>query len=115
MLMEKSGYTQFKIKDKTKGGSIVVDHSEYLTPLQEKMMSTQPDLILQYAHFLKKEFDGKRILDTIIIKDPAIYVDAYVSLNGRSSQLFIDPNIDLSLLSESFKHKDWVLQIKPNI
>ena len=115
MLMEKSGYTQFKIKDKTKEGVIIVDNSEYLSPIQEKMMSTQPDLILQYAHFLNKEYEGKRILDTIIIKDPAVFVDAYVSLNGRKNQQFIDPNIDLSSMSESFKHKDWVLPIKPNI
>ena len=112
--MEKSGYAQFRIKDKNTGGSIIVDNSEFLTPLQEKMMSTQPDLILQYAHFLKKEFDGKRILDTIIIRDPAVFVDSYVSLNGRKSQQFIDPNIDLSIFSENFKHKDWVLPIMSN-
>ncbi len=29
--------------------------------------------------------------------------------------LFIDPNIDLSSLSDSFKHKDWILKIKSNI
>ena len=115
MLMEKSGYAQFVIMDKATKGKINIDNSEYLTPLQEKMMSTQPDLILQYAHFLRKEYEGKKILDSIIIKDPSVFVNAYASLNGRPNQQFIDPNIDLSRLSDSFKHKDWILKIKSNI
>ena len=50
MLMEKSGATYFTVKDKESSKVIEVNNSEFLTPFQEKMMSTQPDLILKYAH-----------------------------------------------------------------
>ena len=40
---------------------IEIDNSNYLTPQQIDQMSRQPDMILEFAHFLKKEFN-----DTII-------------------------------------------------
>ncbi len=52
MLMEKSGAAYFTVKDKTGSQVYEVDNKKFLTPLQEKMMSTQPDMILQYAHHL---------------------------------------------------------------
>ena len=39
------------MKDQAGTQSYTVVNSAYLTPLQEKMMSTQPDLILQYAYY----------------------------------------------------------------
>ena len=32
-----------------------VDNSDFLTVTQEKMMATQPDMILQYAKMIKKK------------------------------------------------------------
>ena len=109
MLMEKSGYAQFKIVDKQTKRWFYVNNSDFLTPFQEKQMSFQPDFILEYAHFLKEHFyrDGHRNI--------SIYVESYVSLNGRPSQPFIDPSIDLTQEKESFKPKNWILPFNHEI
>lgn len=103
MLMEKSGYAQFKIVDGLSGKWFYVDNSDFLTPFQEKQMAFQPDFILEYAHFLKKHFenDGHQNVE--------VYVDSHVSLNGRLSQPFIDGKIDLATQKESFQPKKWIL------
>ena len=109
MLMEKAGYAQFKIKNKETGKEFLVDNTDFLTPFQEKQMSTQPDFILQYAHYLGNHFELQGH------KNIAVYVESYVALNGRLSQPFINPETDLMLQRESFRTKDWILPFNHNI
>ena len=78
--MEKSGHALFKVSDNAFAGSIEVDNRQFLTPIQEKMMSTQPDLILQYARHLKSQFTGHVIMDSIMIKEPIIKADMIPTL-----------------------------------
>ena len=52
MLIEKAGYTTFKVVDNSSNKFQVIDNMEFLTPFQEKQMSFQPDMILEYAHYL---------------------------------------------------------------
>ena len=59
MLMEKGGVAIFKVGDKNFKGEIEIRNCDYLTPVQEKMMSTQQDMILQLAHHLKNEYKPK--------------------------------------------------------
>jgi hypothetical protein len=108
MLMEKAGFAQFTVKD-TDGKTLVVDNSAFLTPLQEKMVSTQPDMILQYAHILEKYYSLQGF------KSPEVYVDSYVALNGRLGKPMIDSRIDLSKQKESFSHKPWILPFDHDI
>lgn len=103
MLMEKAGYTTFHVRNPESGESWQVSGYEYLTPNQEKMMATQPDMILQFAHFLESEFQKKGIADT------EITAEAYVTLNGKRSSLMIDPKVDLTEQKNGFAHKDWIL------
>ena len=103
MLMEKSGYAQFKVVNGNNGKWFYVDNSEYLTPFQEKQMSFQPDFILEYAHFLKNHYTS------LGEEDVEVYVDCHVSLNGRRSKRYIDPEVNLAAVKESFKHKTWIL------
>jgi hypothetical protein len=103
MLMEKSGAAYFTVKDTTTHQQFEVTNAVYLTALQEKMMSTQPDLILKYAHFLAKEFKKQGL------RNPEVYAEVYVSLNGDRSKLFIDPNVDLAELNPGWQHYNWVL------
>jgi len=103
MLMEKAGTAFFFVSDKASGREVEVDNKEYLTYLQEKMMSTQPDMMIDYAKFLKKEFEKKGF------KEPKVRAQSYVTLNGCGSREFIDPTVDLSCESNSFfKNKSWV-------
>jgi len=102
MLIEKAGYAQFIVKDSL-GNHVVVDNRQFLTPLQEKQMATQPDMILQYAHILRDHYTAKGF------RDPEVYVDSYVSLNGRLGKPLVDSLTNLSKETESFKHKPWIL------
>ncbi|NMM46978.1 HTTM domain-containing protein [Marinigracilibium pacificum] len=107
MLMEKAGYATFYVHDESTGKYSVVNNSEFLTPFQEKMMATQPDFIIQYANYLKEYYQTHT--KTI---EPKITADIYVTLNGRRSKVFIDPEIDLSELKDSWEPKSWVLPYK---
>jgi hypothetical protein len=103
MLMEKAGTIFFYVRDKTTGRESEVSNCDYLTPMQEKMMSTQPDMMIQYAHFLKKQYEKQGMAD------PAIVAEAYVTLNGKASQLMVNKTIDLSSLHDNYKTKNWIL------
>lgn len=108
MLMEKSGHAQFTVKDES-GKYAVIDNRDFLTPLQEKMMSTQPDMILQYAHILRDHYFR------LGWQSPQVYVDSYVVLNGRLGKPLIDPLTDLAQQKDSFHHKAWILPFKNEI
>lgn len=105
MLMEKVGYVIFHVKDTDKEKTWEAYANDHLTPNQEKMMSTQPDMILQYAHFLKDKYENQGI------KNVQIRAEAYVTLNGRGSRMFLDPTKDLTKEEESLLHKNWILRV----
>ena len=109
MLMEKAGYANFRIQDSKTDEQFYVDNTDFLTAFQEKQMSTQPDFILQYAHFLKDHFESQGH------QNIEIYVESYVALNGRRSQPYIDPGTNLVAERESFRHKHWILPFKDEI
>lgn len=106
MLMEKSGTAYFTVKDKTGKQFYEVDNKQYLTPLQEKMMSTQPDLILKYAQHLAKVYEKKGV------KNPQVFAEVYVALNGERSKLFIDPSVNLAAQKLNWKPISWILPYK---
>lgn len=106
MLMEKAGTAIFYIRDPKSGRELEVDNAEFLTPNQEKMMSTQPDMILQYAHYLAEIFEERGI------QDPFVRADVYVTLNGSGSRPFIDSQINLAEIKEGWGHKEWILPFK---
>ena len=114
MLIEKAGYAQFFIHHPENGMKKRIDNKEYLTPQQEKMMSTQPDMILQFAHHLRDEYSDTLIIEPngaeIKIKEPKVTAEVYVSLFNKGSRLFIDPEVNLSKIDRGFHHKDWILR-----
>lgn len=108
MLTEKAGYAQFKVVD-PQGRKIWVDNSDFLTPVQEKMMSTQPDFMLQYAQFLKTHYTK------LGLSSVAVYADVHVAFNGRASRMFIDPSADLASLNDNWRHKNWILPFNQKV
>lgn len=92
MLMEKAGAAFFYVQENPDSRPMEIRNTDYLTPNQEKMMATQPDMLIEYAHFLKRKFEEEGL------KDPKITARVFVTLNGRPSQLFVDPETDLSAL-----------------
>lgn len=103
MLMEKNGLCEFRVVDPGSGTAKIVYPHEWLTKQQERMMSTQPDMILQFAHFLaQKETENGH-------PDAQVYSTCYVSVNGRGSRPLIDSGTDLAKEYENFSHKPWIL------
>lgn len=102
MLMEKAGHVFFHVKDGTTGKIVEVNAHEHLTVQQQKQMSTQPDMILQFAHYLRNVYSLK-------MTKPEVYAEAYVTVNGRGSRLLIDPSVDLAKEKDGFVHKKWIL------
>jgi hypothetical protein len=109
MLMEKMGISTFKIVNAETGDFFYVDNKDFLTSFQEKQMGSQPDFILEYAHYLGDHFTTQGH------ENVQVFVESYVALNGRLSQPFTDKNVDLYAEKESFKPKHWILPFKDDI
>ena len=106
MLVEKIGQCTFFIQDSQSERRQEIVNGSYLTQFQEKQMSIQPDFILQFAHFLKTEYESKHGF-----VDPIITVDAHAALNGRISQRLIDPDINLALIEDDLRPKKMDLTV----
>lgn len=103
MLRKRSGYIQFKLKDKADGKEWLYDLRKHLTPLQIKNMQTKPDMIWQTAQFIKKEYRDK---GTYV----AIYVTSRVSVNKLPDRLLVDPNVDMADTEWDYLfHNNWIL------
>ena len=108
MLIEKVGYTNFRIKNSIDGTSFVVNSANFLTPFQEKQMSFQPDFILEFAHYLGDTYSSEN-------NRVEVFADSFVALNGRASQRFINPKVNLYNEKESINNKTWILPLKDEI
>lgn len=108
MLRAKGGSTTFRVVNKNTNETTLVKFEDYLSKKQERTVSSKPDVMWQFAQRLKKTYAEKG-------QDVAVYVTAYVSVNGRRGEMLIDPEVDLANEEWShFKHHDWILPSKPN-
>ncbi|MFK7783286.1 HTTM domain-containing protein [Psychroserpens sp.] len=106
MLRTKNSTTTFSVIDKATNNSTRINLSDYLSKKQQKTVGSKPDVIWQFAQRLKKEYAKDGI-------DVAVYVRAFVSVNGKPSQQLIDPEVDLASVNwHPFKHQDWILPSK---
>jgi vitamin K-dependent gamma-carboxylase len=104
MVREKNGSVVFHVRDPRTGHTWQVSPHRYLTRLQEREMSGQPDLILQFAHFLARDFAARGVVGV------EVRAEARVSLNGRRAALLIDPTVDLVPLRDGVMPAPWILQ-----
>lgn len=108
MLMEKAGVATFHVHDLRSGRKWEARNSDFLTPNQEKMMATQPDMLWQFAQHLEEHYAGLGY-DSITIT-----AESYVTLNGSQARLLIDPEQNLLAVEDNMGHKDWILPAKNN-
>jgi vitamin K-dependent gamma-carboxylase len=106
LLTEKGADTQFRIRDLTTGVTTIASGEDLLTPLQHKVMSSDPELIRQTAHLIAHQGADPQSV--------AVYVDAFVSLNGRAAVRLIDPTVDLSREPYRFGGQQWILPAPTN-
>tara|TARA_Y100000385_G_scaffold235419_1_gene249203 strand:- start:143 stop:1543 length:1401 start_codon:yes stop_codon:yes gene_type:complete len=114
MLIEKSGYAQFYIHEPLKDRKKLIENKDYLTPQQEKMMSTQPDMILQFAQHISSIYK-----DSVLISNsgkeikfgniPKVTADVKVCLFNTGSRDFVKKGTNLSLEKRGFYNKDWII------
>lgn len=115
MLMEKTGYAEFYIVDPNTKAEWNVETENHLTRTQEKMMSTQPDMILQYAHHLHDIYQDTTLYlgdKSFTFKEPEVYAEIYVTLNGRPSQLYVAKKHNLAVLENNLSHRFWLEDFK---
>ena len=115
MLMHKEGYGRFFVVDSKTKREMELPQQQFLTPIQLDQMLTQPDMILQYAQILYKEYNGKTFyvagLPLKILK-PEIQAEIYVTLNGRPSQLFVRKGRNLVTIKNDLKNRTWLEEFK---
>ena len=106
MLRTKGGIANYKVIDKSNNNEIPIKINTYLSKKQMRHASTKPDVIWQFAQYLKKDFKAKGI-------DIEVYVNTRISVNGKPLKPLINPEIDLASVKwNAFKHSDWILPSK---
>lgn len=102
MVRAKGGDVTFVVREPS-GRTFHVSPRTYLTGLQESEMSSQPDLVLQLAHHIARDFEQRG-------RGPvAVFADARVALNGRRSRPMIDPAVDLTTVQDGLTPASWIL------
>jgi vitamin K-dependent gamma-carboxylase len=106
MLIEKTGQAEFEVRAADLPSPRLTFPERDLTPLQARMMATQPDMILDYAHFLaaRARAEGHTQVE--------VYARATAALNGRPSQPLIDPRADLAAAPRTaFGPSPWIVPL----
>ena len=105
-LRDKKGFADFVVLDQASGKRWYVKPEEFLTRRQARKMATQPDMILQFAHFLEQHWKQKYQLEDVEVR-----TNNYVSLNGRNPAPMVDSTRDLTKIKRSLRHADWILPL----
>jgi len=105
-LAEKVTGIRFWITDPQTGEREVHDPNQVLPRWQVDMMSTNPEMIRQYSHFVAEQ-RSREVGDRVEVR-----VNALNSLNGRKPQPLIDPNVDLAATPFSWRPYGWVLPLR---
>lgn len=103
MVREKNGSVTFLVSSPSLGRHWQLSPSRYLTPLQEREMAGQPDLILQLAWHIRRDFLARGFGDV------EVRVEALVSFNGRRLAPLVDPSVDLSRVPDGIGAAPWIL------
>ena len=103
MAREKNGSITYRVRADGWPRERHVRPSQYLTSVQEREMSAQPDLILQLAHHIRDEWERRGATHV------EVRVDALCSLNGRRMTRLIDPDVDLAQIEQSMAPAGWIL------
>jgi hypothetical protein len=103
-LNDRRATARFIVTDPRDGRHWDVDPADYLRPRQEQVMATQPDMILQFAHYLAQIWKQREGIEDVEVRAEVMY-----SLNGRPPAQLVDSGRDLSKVSRTWKHQDWII------
>ncbi|TGL37879.1 HTTM domain-containing protein [Leptospira perdikensis] len=91
MVADKVGSATFILNGKS------INPKDTLTEYQYRMMTIQPEHILQFAKYLQR-----REYESSGLKDVPVYVQSDVSINGKPSKPLFPPNEDLTKIKINF-------------
>jgi hypothetical protein len=107
MLRSKQSRITFFVKDGNSEKQERVILSHYLNNRQINKMAGNPDMILQFVHFLDDLYRQEKGYES-----PEFTVRNNVSLNGRDHQEMIQPGVDLTLEKRSLLPYNWIIPLK---
>lgn len=102
MTREKNGSVTYVVRQRSTGREWHVAPKQYLSGVQERELSVQPDLILRLGQHIGDEFRSRGITDV------EVRADNLVSLNGRPAAPLVDPSIDLLTISDGLSRAEWI-------
>ncbi|OAI57828.1 hypothetical protein AYO49_01820 [Verrucomicrobiaceae bacterium SCGC AG-212-N21] len=105
-LRTKSGDVLYDLASPAAGRTWLADPMEHLSDSAYEKMTTHPDMILQYAHYLaeQKRREG--------YPDIEVRAQSMVSLNGRPPRPLIDPRVDLARERRTLGRAAWILPLE---
>ena len=104
-LRTKVGEAVFTVTHPRSGRTWTIKPEDYLKPHQLMKMTTKPDLILIFSHYLAEE-KRREGYDNVEVR-----AHVMVSLNGRQRQLLIDPSVDLAKEHVSLLPAPWIVPL----
>ena len=108
MLRDKHGSVNFIVRSKESNQFHHIKLKDYLTERQIKDMTGKPDMILQFAHYLRDEYQKK-------FNSPvAVYASTLVAFNGRPKKEMIKPGTDLALEERKLGAYNWIVPLEEN-
>jgi hypothetical protein len=104
-LRTKGGEAVFTVTHPPSGQTWTIKPQDYLASHQVTKMSTKPELILQFGHYLA-EAKRREGYDNVVVR-----AHVMVSLNGRQPQLLVDPSVDLAKEQVSLLPARWIVPL----
>lgn len=105
-LRAKRSNVSFRVED-ANGNTLTdfVQPKDFLGRKQYRVMAGRPDMVLQYAHHLARDYETRG--------QPGVrvYADSSVSLNRRPAIPLIAPSADLARQPRNLKHANWLLPL----
>ena len=106
MLVQKNVQMLFEVKNPDTGETRYTDPDDYLNVPQKLKLARNPDMILQYAHYIRD----------LVIKNagftPELFATIKVGINGREYKYLLKPNLDLSKLTTFEESYKWVIPFR---
>jgi hypothetical protein len=109
LVRQSSGAAVFKIDGPGAESVGAFNIRAHITSFQTSKMIWNPDMLVQFAHYIEEYFRDIGVTDDIEVR-----VDTNVSLNGRRPQDLIDPDLDLTRIRRPWlPPAPWIEPLRP--
>jgi vitamin K-dependent gamma-carboxylase len=96
----------FFVEDPVSGATAVVKPERFLAEHQTGKVLARPDMILQFAHFLRDKWQASGF------EQVEVRAKIRCSLNGRPYQVYVDPDVDLAAEQRTLGHVPWIVPLR---